>query len=72
LEHWGFKTLSLAPYLSADVVGYSRLMRNDEKATVRDLAAHRNLISKIIKVNDPNREVSVWKGGRKKKLGTKI
>jgi len=43
----GFKR-KLAAILSADVIGYSRLMRNDEEATVRDIAAHRVLISDII------------------------
>jgi len=36
----GFKR-KLAAILSADVNGYSRLMRDDEEATVRDLSAHR-------------------------------
>jgi adenylate cyclase len=44
----GFKR-KLAAILSADVIGYSRLMRDNEEATVRDIAAHRILISKIIK-----------------------
>ncbi len=43
----GFKR-KLTAILSADVLGYSRLMRDDEEATVRDLAAHRVLISDII------------------------
>jgi adenylate cyclase len=43
----GFKR-KLAAILSADAVGYSRLMRDDEEATVRNLAAHRVLITKII------------------------
>ena len=43
----GFKR-KLTAILSADVIGYSRLMRDDEEATVRDLAAHRVLISNII------------------------
>jgi len=43
----GFKR-KLAAILSADVIGYSRLMRDDEEATVRDIAAHRVLISEII------------------------
>ena len=43
----GFKR-KLAAILSADVAGYSRLMRDDEEATVRNLAAHRVLITKII------------------------
>jgi TolB-like protein/class 3 adenylate cyclase len=43
----GFKR-KLTAILSADVEGYSRLMRDDEEATVRDLAAHRVLITEII------------------------
>jgi adenylate cyclase len=43
----GFKR-KLTAILSADVVGYSRLMRDDEEATVLDLAAHRVLITEII------------------------
>ena len=44
----GFKR-KLTAILSADDVGYSRLMREDEAATVRDISAHRALITKIIK-----------------------
>jgi adenylate cyclase len=44
----GFKR-KLTAILSADVIGYSRLMRDDEEATVRDIAAHRVLISDIVK-----------------------
>ena len=43
----GFKR-KLTAILSADVIGYSRLMRDDEEATVRDLAARRVLITEII------------------------
>ena len=43
----GFKR-KLTAILSADVIGYSRLMRNDEEATVRNLAAHRVLVTEII------------------------
>jgi len=43
----GFKR-KLTAMLSADVVGYSRLMRDNEEATVRDIAAHRVLITEII------------------------
>ncbi len=43
----GFKR-KLAAILSADGVGYSRLMRDDEEATVRDIAANRVLITEII------------------------
>ena len=44
----GYKR-KLTAILSADVIGYSRLMRDNEEATVRDLAAHRVLISENIK-----------------------
>ena len=44
----GFKR-KLTAILSADVIGYSRLMRDDEEATVREIAAHRILISEIVK-----------------------
>jgi adenylate cyclase len=43
----GFKR-KLTAILSADVIGYSRLMRDDEEATVRDIAAHSVLISDIV------------------------
>ena len=43
----GFKR-KLTAILSADAVGYSRLMREDEEATVRDIAAHRVSITEII------------------------
>ena len=43
----GFKR-KLTAILSADVVGYSRLMKNDEEETVRNLAANRLLITEII------------------------
>jgi adenylate cyclase len=43
----GFKR-KLTAIISADVIGYSRLMRDNEEATVRDLAAHRVLIAEII------------------------
>jgi len=43
----GFKR-KLTAILSADVLGYSRLMRDNEEATVRDIAAHRALISDIV------------------------
>jgi adenylate cyclase len=43
----GFKR-KLAAILSADVEGYSRLMDNDEEATVHTLTAYRNAITDII------------------------
>lgn len=47
MPHEGFKR-KLTAILSADVIGYSRLMRDDEEATVRDLATRRILITEII------------------------
>ncbi len=38
----------LAAILSADVVGYSRLMAEDEEATVRRLKQHRETIDGLI------------------------
>ena len=43
----GFKR-KLAAIFSADVVGYSRLMDDDEEATVQTLNAYRNLMTKLI------------------------
>jgi adenylate cyclase len=42
----------LAAVLSADVVGYSRLMADDEVATIRTLSAHRDQISRQVREND--------------------
>ena len=44
----GFKR-KLTSILSADVVGYSRLMEDDEAATVRTLTSYREVISTLIK-----------------------
>ncbi len=38
----------LAAILSADVVGYSRLMAEDEQGTIQTLTAHRGLISSLV------------------------
>ena len=43
----GFKR-KLAAILSADVEGYSRLMDDDEEATVRTLTAYRSAISDLV------------------------
>ena len=43
----GFKR-KLAAILSADVEGYSRLMDDDEEATVRTLTAYRNAINDLV------------------------
>ena len=42
----GFKR-KLAAILSADVEGYSRLMDDDEEATVRTLTTYRNAIQTL-------------------------
>jgi adenylate cyclase len=44
----GFKR-KLTSIFSADAVGYSRLMGDDEAATVRTLTSYRNIISSLIK-----------------------
>jgi adenylate cyclase len=46
----GFKR-KLTAILSADVAGYSRLMAEDEEATVRSLTTYRDVISSLIKVH---------------------
>ncbi|NIQ91584.1 MAG: guanylate cyclase, partial [Deltaproteobacteria bacterium] len=38
----------LTAILSADVEGYSRLMREDEEATVRTITAYRTAIANLI------------------------
>ena len=43
----GFKR-KLTAILSADVEGYSRLMGDDEEATIRTLTAYRELMSTLI------------------------
>ena len=43
----GFKR-KLAAIFSADVVGYSRLMRDDEEATVRTLTSYREVLTTLI------------------------
>jgi class 3 adenylate cyclase len=43
----GFKR-KLAAILSADVEGYSRLMDDDEEATVRTITSYRNAIADIV------------------------
>ena len=44
----GFKR-KLTAILSADVVGYSRLMGEDEDTTVQTLTTYRDVISSLIK-----------------------
>jgi TolB-like protein len=46
----GFKH-KLAAILSADVVGYSRLMAEDELATIRTLSAYRDKVSTLVHEN---------------------
>ncbi len=38
----------LAAILSADVVGYSRMMAEDEQGTIQTLTAYRGLISNLV------------------------
>ncbi len=40
----------LAAILSADAVGYSRLMDDDEEETVRTLTAYRNAMADLIQL----------------------
>jgi adenylate cyclase len=42
-------TRRLSAILSADVVGYSRLMRDDEEATVRSIKLFRSAITKLVR-----------------------
>ena len=42
----------LTAILSADVQGYSRLMQDNEEATVRTITAYRKVISDLIQVHD--------------------
>ena len=42
----------LSAILMADVAGYSRLMGDDEQATLRTLTAHREVFSKTIAQRD--------------------
>ena len=44
----GFKR-KLTTILSADAVGYSRIMADDEAATVKTIAAYREIISSLVK-----------------------
>jgi adenylate cyclase len=49
----GFKR-KLTAILSADVEGYSRLMGDDEEATVRTLTAYREVITTLIRQHNGN------------------
>ena len=49
----GFKR-KLTSIFSADAVGYSRLMGDDEAATVRTLTSYRNVISTLIRQHNGN------------------
>ncbi|MGD9066351.1 MAG: hypothetical protein PVI42_19635, partial [Desulfobacterales bacterium] len=44
----GFKR-KLTAILSADAVGYSRLMAEDESATVKTIASYRGIMATLIK-----------------------
>ena len=48
MEEKGFKR-KLTAILSADVEGYSRLMGDNEEATVRTLTAYREVMTTLIK-----------------------
>jgi hypothetical protein len=48
LEPKGFH-LKLTAILSADVAGYSRLMQDDESATVKTLESYKKIISDLVK-----------------------
>jgi len=50
MDSEGFKR-KLSAILSADVVGYSRLMRDDEEATVRTLNTYKEMISTLVEQN---------------------
>jgi class 3 adenylate cyclase len=55
----------LAAILSADVKGYSRLMGEDEEATIRTLTAYREVMSTLIQrgVAVIPTEGKVWQSG---------
>src|SRR5512133_35071 len=48
MEPKGFHR-KLAAILSADVAGYSRLMQDDEAATVKTLESYKHIISDLVK-----------------------
>ena len=48
MEQKGFHR-KLTAILSADVAGYSRLMQDDEAATVKTLEAYKQIISDLVK-----------------------
>ena len=48
MEPKGFHR-KLTAILSADVAGYSRLMQDDEAATVKTLEAYKQIISDLVK-----------------------
>ena len=50
MESEGFKR-KLTAILSADVVGYSRLMRDDEESTVRYLNTYKEVIFDLVDRN---------------------
>ena len=52
----GFKR-KLTAILSADAVGYSRLMGDDEEATVRTITAYREVLSTLIQQHNGIGEV---------------
>src|SRR2546421_836784 len=54
----------LAAILAADIAGYSRLMHEDEPATVRDLKAHQSVILPLIGGHG-GRGIDTTRGGSK-------
>jgi class 3 adenylate cyclase len=55
----------LAAILSADVVGYSRLMAEDEDETVRRLGAYENAVENLARRAEVSRLLASrpWRGG---------
>ena len=62
----------LAAILSADVVGYSRLMAEDEAATIRTLSDYREAVAMLVRqyrgrvVDTPGDNPSGWTRRRKR------
>ena len=55
----GFKR-KLTAILSADVEGYSRLMGDDEEATVNTLTSYRAAISNLVQQSQGHLDQSSW------------
>jgi hypothetical protein len=61
----------LTAILSADVKGYSRLMGEDEEATVRTITAHRKVITSVIQKYRLNNKEKIADHNRKYRLNNK-